>query len=138
MALDMIVSGSTKKRGENVKTRSLDLRYLIIKSDIEKALLEEFGQSISILTSNERIILAEYELENQDILDALREVMLDPEDENNSILLWKNVKKEILEECFDHNIKKYMELLEECFRMNLHEKNQSCNCLFFTKALIIK
>lgn len=121
-----------------MEAKSLDIRTLVIKYDLEKAMSEKYQVNKPILSTYERKILEDYNEHEFKILEYIRELLIDNESRGEIHKLFHSVNESILKDsndlCFCNQVKE----LEDTFLNSIEENTANSKCLFLPKSIIMK
>lgn len=118
--------------------RSLDIRTLVIKYDLEKALSEIYHNEKQILNDYERKILKQYDDHEYEILEYIRDLLIDSESHNEIHKLFHKVNESILKDSEDLLFHQQVVELEDAFITSIEENTANNKCLFLPKSIIMK
>ena len=122
-----------------MKPRGSDLRYLILKNDMETVLLNEIDNNIELLNQKERKILSDYLDDGDKILGYVRELLLNPDFINDSKDLIFALQKEI---CMmnpeNQNLLEKVEEYKQFYLSCIENGTGNNECLFLPKSRILK
>lgn len=121
-----------------MNARSLDIRTLLIKYDLEKAMLEKYQVNKPILSDYERKILEEYDDQENEILVYIRDLLIDGESHEEICKLFHSVNEGILKESNDLSFYNQVKDLEDSFINSIEENTSNNKCLFLPKSIIMK
>lgn len=122
-----------------MKTHGYDLRILIMKSDLEAALLENYQINKEILTEEEKQAFTKYQDDSSDIFDYVRDILLQIDNKDESMMLFEKIHTDIRkmypdDELLNDNVLE----LKNIFISSIEQGNVNSTNLFFQKARILK
>ena len=122
----------------NIKT--FNLCSLVVKYDLEKAVYENYKIKRVFLEHDERKVISQYIDDDDDnILEYVRDVLLDDESKKETLELVDKTIKEILEKNEkDVLLQEQINELKNDFVTSFDEKITNNKCMFLKKDLIIK
>lgn len=118
--------------------KSLDMRTLVIKYDLEKALIERYHNEKQLLNEYERKILEQYDDYEYEILEYVRDLLIDSESHSEIHKLLHNVNESILKGFNDLSLHQQIAELEDAFITSIAENTANNKCLFLPKSIIMK
>jgi len=122
-----------------MKTHGYDLRILIMKSDLEAALLENYQINKEILTEEEKQAFVKYQDDSSDIFEYVRDILLQIDNKDESMLLFEKVHHDI-KKMYPDDVVLNDNILEfgNIFSSLIEQGNGNSTNLFFQKARILK
>lgn len=122
-----------------MKAQGYDLRMLIIKSDLEVALLETYQRECKVLNNEEKLAFIRYQEDSSDIFDYVRQLLLQVDNKDESVLLFEKAQNDIRvlypdDKVLNDNISE----LGNIFISSIEQGNGDSKNLFFQKARILK
>ena len=122
-----------------MNSKALDLRILIIKYDLEKALLETYQEERILLTDSERKTLESYFDDDYDILSSIRDFLIDSDFKEETKELFENVVSNILKNYpLNSTYSDHINELGNTFITSIEENKGNNKCLFLPKTRILK
>lgn len=121
----------------NVKT--FNLCSLVVKYDLEKAIYEKYETNKAFLEQDERKVIGQYIDDEDNILEYVRDVLLDNELKKETLELVDDTIKEIIKNNqTDISLHKQIDELKNDFVKSFEENNTNNKCMFLKKEFIIK
>ena len=119
--------------------KTFDLRILVIKYDLEKALLETYQDEKIILNENERKTIQQYLEDDYDVLKYVRDLLIEREQfEETKIVLNKAINQTLQIYPSDNTLYYQIEELSNNFISSINTNTGNNNCLFLPKSRILK
>lgn len=120
-----------------MRPRGFDLRYLVLKNDMETVLSTD--SNIELLNQNERKIISEYLGEGDNILTYVRELLLNPDFIEESKELLFVLQREIYNKNSDNQyLLEQFEAKKQFYLSCIENGTGNNNCLFLPKSRILK
>lgn len=119
--------------------KGCDLTTLVIKYDLERAVNMQTENDFKFLTLPERIIIEQYVNDQSDILECIRDFLLDSDSINETILLVRKTKISVLAEYSGNSyLPGIIDNLEQKFITSVVEHNGNDQNLFIEKEKVAK
>lgn len=119
--------------------RGYDLTMLVIKYDLERAVNEKTENDFKFLTLPERIVVEQYTTDQNDVLECIRDLLLDEDSIEETALLVRRAKKHIIREYAGNSyLPGVIDELEKNFLTSISEHNGNDKSLFQLKEPVVK